>query len=1075
MNGIIDWFAKNHVAANLLMALLMVGGLITIPMLNQQMIPDIDLEVVKVVVPYPGASPEEVEQAICIRVEEAVQSLHGIKHIRSTAAEGVGSTTIELLAGEDVARRLADIRARVDSIDTFPDEARRPVVSQAEIGKGVLSIALSGKADERTLKRLGQRIRDEMMAQPGITQVALGSVRDDEISIEISEDALRRYGLRFDDVVQAVRRSSMDLPGGSIKTSGGEILLRAKGQAYQGEAFERIPIVTRPDGTRLVVGDVARVEDGFAESPVRSIFDGQPAVLLTVFQVGDEKMLEVAKAAKAYVAGARQRMPEGVTLTVWQNGAHYLADRLGSMLRNARSGLILVVLILALFLRLRLAFWVSLGIPTAFLGCVAVLPMMDISINWISLLAFIVVLGIVVDDAIVVAENTHTEQQKTGNKLHGAIRGAQGIAVPVIFGVATTVAAFAPMLFIPGSMGKITAVLPSVVIACLLFSLIEAMLVLPSHLAGGKATIDAPPQNPLSKQWRAVQDRVALHLDRLIHHHYKRALDLSLEWRYLTLAGAVAILFLTVGLLGGGWIHFTFQEPVEGDMINASLTMAPGTPADVTERAVRQLEAAARVVQSNVDQERGNDHGSIFSHMMTSVGIHPSTYQRMDLNARGGSGSQANLGEVQVELIDPAYRGITAAELQRRWRETVGAIPGMEELTFKNSMVSAGAPIEVELRGHDLKALRGAADEVKTRLSKYQGVFDLRDSFRAGKQELQFRILPSAEALGLSLQDLARQVRQAFYGEEAERIQRGRDDVRVMVRYPEERRHSLTDVENMRIRAVDGTEVPFPSVASAKLAEGYSAIHRVDRERVVSVTGDVDVGVANANEVVADLRAKVLPAVLPSFPGVHYAFEGEQAEQHQFLKAMLRGQFIALLAIYALLAIPLRSYLQPLIIMTAIPFGLVGAAFGHLLLGYDFSMYSVIGFVALSGVVVNDSLVLVDYMNQLRAEGARMEEAVRDAPLARFRPILLTSITTFAGLTPMMMERSMSAQFMIPMAISIGFGVIFASFITLFLVPCICLAVEDAKMWMAGRHDTRRPAGAGALVEGLGESGAPAR
>ena len=580
MNRSIEWFARNHVAANLLMALLVVGGLLTIPILGQEMVPEVDLERVTVSVTYPGAAPEEVEEAVAIRVEEALTGLPGIKRVRSTASEGHASIMIELLAGENVSRRLADIRARVDAIDNFPDETERPVVKQAEIGKQVLSIAIAGDTDEWTLMQIGERVRDDLAALPEITEVALNSVRPYEVSIEVSESALDRFGLTFDQVVRAVRESSMDLPGGVVRAEGGEILLRARGQAYDGTSFAAIPVVTRPDGTRLTLGDVARVVDAFAETDQRASFDGAPAVLVTVFRVGDQKLLDVADAAEAYVAGLQADLPEGLQVTVWQNGANYLKDRLGSMIRNARSGFLLVILVLALFLRLRLALWVGLGIPIAFLGAVAIMPALDMTINWISLLGFIVVLGIVVDDAIVVGENTYSEHERTGEALEGAIRGAQGISIPVFFGVATTIAAFAPMLFIPGAMGRMTRVLPVIVIACLVFSLVEAMWVLPAHLGHTRSTLDEKPVRPLSSGWHKVQGRVARWLGGLIENRYRPALERAIEWRYLTLACAAALLMLTIGLLAGGWLRFTFQEPVEGDVIVADLTMAPGTTWD---------------------------------------------------------------------------------------------------------------------------------------------------------------------------------------------------------------------------------------------------------------------------------------------------------------------------------------------------------------------------------------------------------------------------------------------------------------------------------------------------------------
>ena len=1043
MKRVIAWCAENHVAANLAMVVIIVAGLGTLPTLTQELIPSIELDTITVSVLYPGASPEEVESSITNRVEDELQGRAGIKRIRSFSAEGLSSVSAELMAGEDVRRRLDDIRAAIDGIDTFPQDAEEPLIQQLEVENRVLNVAVSGAVDEWTLKQVGQQIRDEIAALPGVSDVQLKMARPYEIAIEVSEAALQRYDLRFDDVVQAVRRSSLDLPGGSVKTDSGEILLRAKGQAYQGHDFEQIALVSRRDGTRLSLGDVASVVDGFEESDQQVRFDGEQALLVQVLRQGNQKSLGISKTVHAYIEVARPRLPGGISLTIWQDDSSVLRGRLDTMTRNARGGFLLVLAILAMFLRLRLAIWVSLGIPISFLGAVILMPMLGLSINFITLLGFIIVLGIVVDDAIVVGESTHVEQSRTGDKLRGAILGAQTLVIPVAFGVLTTIAAFTPLAFLPGPMGQMSRVLPMIVISCLIFSLIEAMLILPAHLGHGRKPLNAEASTLISKSWRRFQGRVAGGLQYVIEQLYTPALQRALEWRYLTVAIAVSLLLFTAGLLGGGWLKFVFTTPVEADFITADLTMSPGTPAHVTTRAIAKLEAACEAVRVEADAESGDGRASVFTHVMTSVGDQPMQTRSQQMQGGGGSRYASNVGEILVEVVGFRERDISVSELTRRWREKAGGIPGVEELSFRSSLITIGSPIEIELSGTDLGILRRAAAAVKTQLAGYPGVFDIADSFRGGKQELEYRILPSAESLGLTLEDLARQLRQGFYGAEAQSIQRGRDEVKVMVRYPEAERRSLGDVEQMRVRSADGTEVPFSSVARAELKTGFSTIRHVDGRRVVSVTADVDQAMANANEIVATLKSSALDEALAPYHGVHYSFEGEQAEQREFLRAMAIGYAITLLVIYTLLAVPLGSYLQPFIIMSAIPFGLVGAAWGHVLLGYDFTMYSVLGLVALSGVVVNASLVLVDYVNRRIADGADIREAVRDAARARFRPILLTSLTTFAGLSPLMLETSMQARFMIPMAVSLAFGVLFASFITLFLVPCSYLLLED--------------------------------
>jgi multidrug efflux pump subunit AcrB len=1067
MNGAIAWFVENPVAANFAMLVIVVSGLVAIPNLTEELIPKIELEAVSVSTIYPGASPEEVEASITNRVEEALEGLQGIKQIRSTSAEGVSGVTVELIAGEDVRRRLDEIRAAVDAIDTFPDETEDSTITQIEISTGVLKVAVSGQTDEWTLKRLGQMVRDEIVALPGISEVSLTLDRPYEVTIEVSEVALRSFGLTFDDVVQAVRLSSLDLPAGSVKTNAGEILLRAKGQAYEQAEFENIALVSRRDGTRLRVGDVATVVDGFEESDLSSRFDGLPTLMVDVDRVGNQKAIEISRTVNDYVDEASLRMPEGIEIRVWGDTSQVLSDRLSTMTRNARGGFIMVVIILSLFLRLRLALWVSMGVPISFLGAVGVMPALDMSINFVSLMAFIVVLGIVVDDAIVVGENTHTLQQKTGDKKRGAILGAQTIVVPVTFGVLTTIAAFSALAFLPGATGRMTRVVPIIVICCLLFSLFESLFILPSHLASGKKALDAPPTTPISRRWRRFQAAIERGLQSLIHDKYIPALKVALEWRYLTVAIATGILIVTMGLVSGGFLKFVFQDHVEDDFIVADVTMAKGTPAFITAKAVDRIENAAREIQAEIDVESEPGSPSVIEHLMAAVGQQP--FGPGASFGRRGS-SAGNLGEVQMAVVGFKNREIGIKELTQRWREKVGDIPGAEDLQYRSDLFGQGPPLEVRVVGTDLDELRKAADAVGAALDNFPGVYGVADSFSVGKKELEYQIRPSAEALGLTLADLARQLRQGFYGAEAQTIQRGRDEVKVMVRYPASQRRSLSDVEDMRIRSRDGIEVPFSSVAKAELSTGYSAISHVNRMRVITVTAEIDDDAVNANEVVAALNAGPLDAAVAPYHGVSYSFEGMQADQREFVRAQLISFALALGVIYALLAVPLGSYTQPLIIMTAIPFGFVGAAWGHILLGFKLTMYSMIGFVALAGVVVNSSLVLVDAVNRSYSAGTGIADAVVEAAASRLRPILLTSLTTFAGLTPMMLETSLQARFMIPMAISIAFGVVFSSFITLFMVPCSYLVLDDIGNAMSRRSEVRAGEDPRASVSHLEES-----
>ncbi len=1042
MNRAIAWFAENSVAANLLMALILGGGLLTVSSLTMEVFPEFSSDMISVSMIYRGAAPEEVEEAVCVRIEEAIQGLEGIKRITSTASENVGTVMIEILPGADARKLLDDVKSNIDAIETFPDETEEPVIKETVRRRQVINLAVSGNADETTLKYLGEQVRDEIAALPGITQVELNNARPYEISIEVSEDALRRYALTMDEVARAVRRSSLDLPGGSVKTDGGEILLRTKGQAYRGPDFESLVLRTRPGGTTLTLGDVATVMDGFAETDQFAQFNGKSTVLVQVFRVGDQNALEITKKVKAYIAEARTRMPEGIALTVWADFSRILEGRLDLMLRNGRLGFILVFVILALFLRFRLAFWVALGIPISFFGAIWLMPGMDASINVISLFAFIVVLGIVVDDAIIVGENVYSHFQRGSRGLQAAIEGTREVAVPVTFAVLTSIAAFSPLLMVPGNTGKIMRLIPQIVIATLIFSLIESLFILPAHLAHSRMNHDGPSKGGIGARWQRFQDRFASGLRRLIDTYYRPGLEFGLRWRYLTIAVGITTLLLTMGLVGGGWIRFVFFPNIDADNVVALLTMPQGTPVEVTARTVRHLERTATALQKELEAEKGQ---RIFQHILASVGEQPFRAAQRPNQGPSVSVSASHLGEVNIELIPSERRGLGSAEIAKRWREMTGPIPDVVELTFSSSLFSAGDAINVQLTGPDYVELRRAAEKLKTRLGEYPGVIDIADSFRPGKQEVKLSLTEEAKTLGLTLFDLARQVRQAFYGEEAQRIQRGRDDIRVMVRYPSDERRSLGNLEDMRIRTPGGGEVPFSVAAESELGRGYAAIQRTDRQRIVTVTADVDQTRANANEILADLTARVLPEMLADHPRVRYTLEGQQREQRETLGGLQRSFGIAILMIYILLAIPFKSYLQPVIIMAAIPFGVVGAIWGHIIMGLDISLLSLFGVVALTGVVINDSLVMVSFINQARARGLSLEEAIREAGVARFRPILLTSLTTFAGLSPILLEKSLQAQFLIPMAVSLGFGILFATFITLMLVPISYAILEDIR------------------------------
>ena len=1046
----IAWLARNPVAANLLMVMLVATGLRATSTIRQEVFPEVALDQVSVQVPYPGAAPEDVEQSVVVRIEEAIQGIDGIRRIRSTASEGSASVIAELESGADARRVVDEVTNEVDAITTFPIETEKPIVRDVIARNQVVDVVVSGDTDLVVLKTLAERVRDELAALPEVSQTDIVGAPPAELSIEVSEAVLRRHRLTFDDVVTAVRRSSLDLPGGSIRTDGGEVLLRTVGQAYRGAEYEELVLWTRADGSRLRVGDVATVVDGFAETGQRARFDGDPAVMISVFRTGKQSALEVSAAINRYVETRRAGLPEGIALTVWRDEAEVLNDRLSLMLGNAAGGFVLVFVLLALFLDLRLACWVGFGIPIAFLGAVAVMPALGASINVISIFAFVLVMGIVVDDAIVVGENVHRHQERGGDDPGGAVAGAREVARPVIFAVLTTVAAFVPLLNVPGITGKSFRAIPLIVIPCLLFSLIESLGILPAHLAHGRRR---RPDNA----WHRFQQRFANGLKWFVRVCYQPLLDAALRWRYVSVAAALSAPILTAGLMLGGRTTFHFFPAIEPNYMTVSLTMPQGTPVDVTSAALATIEEGAARVRERLVRDLGTDY---FRHVSTTVGDQPV------LSRDGGpigpieDVAASNVGEITVELAPAETREHSAERLGAMWREATPAIPEAVDVSFDLSVLNVGADIDVQLAGPDLDRLRDAADAVKGRLAAYVGVYDVADSFRTGKEEMRLHIRAQAETLGLSLQDLGRQVRQAFYGDEAQRIQRGRDDVRVMVRYPRDERRSLGNLENMRIRTPDGGEVPFRQVAHVEPGRGQATITRVDRNRAVNVTAVVDPAISSAGPVVADLAARILPEVLARHPGIVYSFQGAQAEQADAVGSLRHGFPLAVLLIFALLAIPLRSCLQPLIIMTAIPFGFVGAIWGHVVMGIDLTMVSMFGLVALAGVVVNDSLVMVDFINNAMAAGPaapdgraddsehrsrRLRRAIREACGIRFRPIVLTSLTTFVGLTPLMFDSSMQAMFLVPMAVSLAFGVLFATLVTLILVPVAYMILEDVR------------------------------
>lgn len=1035
MNNWIAWMARNHVAANLLMMIFMVGGLIMSVQVKQEVFPEIELDWISTTVVYPGASPDEVEEGIILQVEEAVSSVDGIDEIKSVAAEGVGTVNVKIRSGEDANLILQDVKNEVDRITTFPAEAEKPIVAKLLNRQEVISLVVYGNASEKSLREQAEAVRDELLAMPEITQAELSGVRPYEISIEVPEENLRRYNLTLNSVAEMIRQTSLDLPAGSLKTEGGEILVRTKEKRYTEQGYGEIPVVVKSDGTMVLLKDIGVISDGFEETDQFASFDGMPAAMVQVFRVGDQKPTVISDLVYRYVQDKAPNMPESIRIDTWYDTSEIFKSRMNLLIKNAFFGLIMVFLVLSLFLQMRLALWVMLGIPISFLGALLLMPASGVSINMISLFAFIMALGIVVDDAIVVGENIFEHRQRGKSHLQAAIDGAREVAVPVVFSILTSVTAFLPLVYVSGTMGKFIKVIPLVVITILLISLVESLFVLPSHLSLGGGKAGKPERDTIFRRLRA---RFTIFLEWLINSHYRSFLNLCIRYRYVTFAVAIGMLMMVIGIVRGGIVKFNFMPVVEGDRITVDIEMPRGTLIAETTKVQDQMIKAAQEAAAYFNKIEPSGR-PVMRHIYAVAG---GTISKG--GPGGGSGDSApHLASIVMLLTPSETREATSTDISRRWREAAGEIPGVDLVSFASNLVHMGANIDVSFEHDDYTILEKATDRLKIVLGQYPGVEDIADSYQTGKKELKLTLTPQARTLGITQDDLARQVRGAFYGAEALRLQRGRNEVKVMVRYPEVDRHSVQDLENMRLRTPTGGEIPLRQAANLEEGRGYSVINRTDRKRVINVTAAVDSKIANSGDILADLQAGILTELTDDYPGLTFDMEGEEKERRDSMKSMGLGFKLALFVMYALLAIPFKSYSQPLLIMTAIPFGVVGAILGHLVTGYDLSILSLFGIVALSGVVVNDSLLLIDRINQSRRDGEDMHEAILLAGQRRFRPILLTSLTTFFGLAPMIMETSTQAQFLIPMAISLAFGIMFATGITLLLVPTIYSVLED--------------------------------
>ena len=1045
--GLISWFATNPVAANLVMLLIITAGLISAMSISKDMFPRSDIDQIRISVPYPGAAPVEVEKGVILPIEAALKGLKGIKKINATASRDFARVNLEIEANENINEVMAQVENRIDSIVNFPQDLEKPNISRAEMFGWVINVTVSGAMTERVRKVLGQEIRDELMDLPDVKRAILWGTDDYEISIEVKENRLRELDLTLGEVARVLRNSSIDLPAGMIRAENGNVLLRTQGKAYRGEDFANLVLRSNADGTQLLLSDIADVKDGFAETNAMVRFDRASAMSVGIFSLKGQDIITISDSVKKYVEDKRAELPEGLNIDYVFDDSYYLRGRLDMMLSNLAMGAILVAIVLGLFLNLQVARWVMVGIPVSFLGALWLMPVnpYPVNINVLSLFAFIMVLGIVVDDAIVIGESIFSEAKGEADKaeekakqLNGGetpddfvfvapvetvIAGAKRVATPSTIGVLTTMAAFAPILFIGGNVAGFLEAIAVVVILCLIFSLIESKLILPAHLTGLRFT------KPKTSKWRFIerwQEAIDQRMSHFINQRYQPFLSKCMQHRYVTLASFLGVLIIAGAALGSGIARFEFFPNVPSDTIRASVIMQDGVSEESLVEALKKVEAAAYRVDSDYRQDNPNSAGLI---------EHVLFYSESDVE-----------GVFLVSLTHAEDRNISTLDFERLWRQEVGNLPNVRKQNYYASTnAGGGAKINLSLSGDDPEQLSLAGTALQEKLGEYGGVFDIYNSQGVGAREILISLKPYASQLDVKLADIAGQVRQAFYGEEVQRLQRGADTLKVMVRYPLEERRSIATLEEMHIRTASGQVIAIGEVADIRLGLGLTSITRTERKRTITITADVDANKVESGTVIADVTDNYIPQLLAEYPSVDFGLGGASQEQSELISRMLIGLVAALFLIYGLLAIPLRSYVQPLVIMSVIPFGFIGAVVGHIIFDMTMSMLSVFGLIALAGVVVNDSLILVEFANRAREYEKTEEDALLAAGKRRFRAIFLTTTTTFVGLLPMLFETSMQAQFVIPMALSLSFGIVTATAITLILVPCLYLVVHDLK------------------------------
>jgi multidrug efflux pump subunit AcrB len=1034
MKALMTAFAKNTVFANIVLVLIFLAGAMAARSMIRENFPEFSLDMITISVAYPGADPEEVEEGISRKIEEAIEGLEGIKMYTTTSAENNASAVIEVRKGYNISDVLDRVRSKVDSISTFPIDAEKPIITELTLKDPVFLLYLSGNMSEKLLKEWVESLKDEIQQLPNISQVETFGVRDYEIGIEISEERLREYGLTFNQVSEAIRQSNLNLAGGVIRTRGEEIRVRTMGRKYTGEQLASIVVKATPEGHMITLDRVAQIRDDFMEDPMRAEVNGEPSVLLIISKTPEEDALAISRSMTQFVQKKQQELPPGANLKILYDNTDMLRDRINLLVKNGAIGLSLVFVLLWLFMDIRLSFWAGMGIPVSIAGALMIIWAMGETLNMISLFGLIMVLGIVVDDAIVVGESIFARRQMGVPPLKAAVEGVCEVGMPVVCAVITTIIAFTPLAFVGGIMGKFIAILPTVVIACLAISLVECLILLPAHLSNLpdpnlQKTRNSPFFRATNTLHRWAQDSMEWFINRI----YRPLLSRALQWRYISFSTAIAILMLTLGLVLGGLLKFEVFPEVDGFVINANVEFPNGTPQEITEKAVNQIDTA---LQRLAEKTMTLSNDPLIESRLSFVGLTFGQFPEYG----------PHVGGVQGILLDSAKRGIHSKDLMVAWEKEIGPIPGIKSLTIEGMQQGPpGAPIEVWLQGHDMDHILAAADDLMEQLRKYDGVYQIRSDFSPGKNELRLSLKPEAKGLGLTVEDLARQVYAGYFGEEAVRLQRGRDDIRVRVRYSSDERESLGKLEQVRIRTFHGHEVPLFSVADYHYSPGYSTITRTDGMRRVAVSANVDTNKANANEIFEELNRDFFHQLERRYAGLHVSLQGEQKKMRESFDSLYIGFPLAILGIFIIIATIFRSYAQPFVIMFTIPFGIIGGIIGHLVLGYDLSIMSIFGFVALSGVVVNDAIVLIERINENLAEKMPFSEAIIQGGIRRFRAVILTTLSTVGGLTPLIMETNFQARFLIPMALSLAAGVAFATVLTLVLIPSLLTILNDLR------------------------------